>query len=135
MRVSVGLETRTLQKLYTGGGEPPNLRPYHWFSLHTASRSFDFGVKDCGADESETLVLWVFTLQQLLFAHGAPAARASPAAYSALSHAQAQWQRYASAAKECPLPPLKRTPSLHGRPSSRTDLVPYSHPCRWQGRA
>ena len=60
LRVSVGLETRTLQKLYSGGGEPPEFRPYHWFSLHTAGRSFDFGVRDCG-DDNALLLLWVLT--------------------------------------------------------------------------
>ena len=66
--------------------------------MHTAGRSFDFGVRDCG-DDNETLVLWVLTLQQLLYTHGAPAAL-QPAACSALSRAQQQWQRYPSAAKE-----------------------------------
>ena len=65
LRVSVGLETRTLQKLYAAGGEPAEFRPYHWFSLHTAGRSFDFGVKDC-ADDNATLLLWVLTLQRRL---------------------------------------------------------------------
>lgn len=98
MRISVGLETKTLQKLYTGA-EPPPYRPYHWFSLHTAGRSYDFGVAGCGADESETLLLWVLTLQQLLHQIEAPAT-AVPAACAALCHAQQQWQHYASSAKE-----------------------------------
>ena len=65
-RLSLGLETRTLQRLYSGGGEPPEFRPHHWFSLHTAARSFDFGVRDCG-DGNATLLLWVITPQQLSY--------------------------------------------------------------------
>lgn len=100
VRVSVGLETKTLQKLYSSSSSPSEIRPYHWFSLHTAARSFDFGLKDCGADESETLVLWVLTLQELLVAARGEAA--DVLSFCALSHAQQQWQRYASTAKEWP---------------------------------
>jgi len=114
LRVSVGLETKTLQKLYAAGGAPAEVpRPYHWFSLHTSSRSFDFGVSAaCGAEVSETLVLWVHTLQQLLSAAPGNLALAEAAgagqhveeirrnAFSALSYAQRQWQHHASSAKE-----------------------------------
>lgn len=103
LRLSVGLETRSLQKLYSTSGNAADVRPYHWVSLHTAARSFDFGLKDCGADENETLVLWVMTLQELLLASkGSADASAGQSAFSALSHAQQQWQYYASSAKEWP---------------------------------
>ena len=66
LRISVGLESRTLQRLYgSGAAADSEIVAYHWFSFHTASRSYDFGAKDCG-DESKTLLLWVFTVQQLL---------------------------------------------------------------------
>ena len=101
LRVSVGLESRTLQKLYgSSAGADMDVRPYHWFSLHTASRSYDFGAnRECG-DENETLMLWVLTLEQLV-APNLPPASVS-AACCALSHAQTQWQRFASATKEWP---------------------------------
>jgi len=100
LRVSVGLESRTLQKLYSSSaGAEAELAPYHWFSLHTATRSFDFGVKEAGY-ENEWLLRWVLTLQQLVAQHLPPANVA--AACCALTQAQTQWQRFASQSKEWP---------------------------------
>lgn len=48
--MSVGLETKSLQKLYGSGGM--DLPPYNWFSLHTAARSYDFGVREGDAAET-----------------------------------------------------------------------------------
>ena len=111
MRISIGHETLTLKRLYaspggrlsSGGSSavPDAVSSYHWFSLHTASRSFDFGAsKECGSDENETVVLWVLTLQQLI------APRLEPGAVGgsclALSNAQYQWQRYDAPSKEWP---------------------------------
>ena len=67
--------------------------------MHTATRSFDFGAKEQG-DENELILLWVFSLQQLLAPNMPP--QSVPAACCALSHAQTQWQRFASASKEWP---------------------------------
>jgi len=110
MRVSIGHETLTLKRLYTNSGSSrmsssdraglEEVASYHWFSLHTASRSFDFGAtKDCG-DENETVVLWVLTLQQLVAPRLAPEAVAGSCL--ALSNAQYQWQRYDNPNKEWP---------------------------------
>jgi len=73
---------------------------YHWFSLHTAARSYDFGAMDCG-DSSEMVVLWVLTLQELVaeaigLAHGA----GSSSFFSALSFLQQRWQRDSLPGKE-----------------------------------
>jgi len=110
MRISIGIETRTLQRLYSssssrlsGGGIPDDVSSHHWFSLHTSSRSFDFGATQQNAefgDENETVVLWVLTLQQLVASRLAPDAVAS--ACLALSNAQYQWQRFDVAGKEWP---------------------------------
>ncbi len=95
LRVSVGLETSTLKRLYTGS-TAIDVRPYHWFSLHTPSRSYDFGAKD--GDENETLLLWVLTLQQIVAPRLPPAA----AAATALANAQRQWQKFDTLGKEWP---------------------------------
>ena len=72
-RVSIGLETRTLQRLYSGNAIPTDVSSFHWFSLHTSSRSFDFGAtKESGPDENEAIVLWVLTLQHLLASRQVP---------------------------------------------------------------
>ena len=68
-RISVGLETRTLQRLYSGPSMPNDVRPHHWFSLHTATRSFDFGAVPESGDENEAVVLWVLTLQDIRRLH------------------------------------------------------------------
>ena len=110
MRISIGIETRTLQRLYSssssrlsGGGIPDDVSSHHWFSLHTSSRSFDFGATQQNAefgDENETVVLWVLTLQQLVASRLVPDAVAGSCL--ALSNAQYQWQRFDVAGKEWP---------------------------------
>ena len=101
LRISVGLETRTLQRLYGGQNPPEDVSSHHWFSLHTAQRSFDFGAKRERAiesDENETVVLWVVTLQRLVASRLAPGA--STGVCTALSNAQFQWQRFDRPHKE-----------------------------------
>jgi len=44
VRISVGLETKGLQKLYSSGAM--DIPTYNWFSLHTNTRSYDFGAKE-----------------------------------------------------------------------------------------
>ena len=114
MRISVGLATRTLQRLYSspsrhstsGSDGPDDVSSHHWFSLHTSTRSFDFGATPEGsgsgreANENETVVLWVLTLQQLLSPQLGP--DAEPSACLALSNAQFQWQRFDHPGKEWP---------------------------------
>jgi len=109
MRISVGIETRTLQRLYSNSGSsrlsssgvpPEEVSSHHWFSLHTSSRSFDFGATSQQGDENETVVLWVLTLQQLVsprLSHDA-----ATGACLALSNAQYQWQRFDLVGKEWP---------------------------------
>ena len=100
MRISIGLETPTLKKLYSLPGRVDEVAPHHWFSLHTQSRSFDFGATRDSGDENEAVVLWVLTLQQLI------ASRMGPDEVTgsclALSNAQYQWQRYDNPNKEWP---------------------------------
>ena len=94
-RISVGLETKSLQKLYLsvkGAEIAAELPPYHWFSLHTASRSYDFGCKEEAGDASEALVLWVLTLQELL----SHTRRTVAGGVHSLSRAQHQWQSHES---------------------------------------
>mmetsp|Transcript_36062 Transcript_36062/g.84222 ORF Transcript_36062/g.84222 Transcript_36062/m.84222 type:complete len:635 (+) Transcript_36062:226-2130(+) len=97
LRISLGLESRTLQKI---GASLTDMPSYHWFSLHTASRSYDFGAKDCG-DENEMVVLWVLTLEELLSAMSPSSTSVSRTCLS-LSHAQQQWQRFEKLDKEWP---------------------------------
>jgi hypothetical protein len=105
----------------------PLLDRYHWFSFHTQSRSYDFGVpEDSGdenqtvvplacksahhdaplhfptGDENQTVVLWVLTLQHLLAARlgGAVNGAVNATSFCALSDAQYQWQRYDQPKKE-----------------------------------
>ena len=104
IRVSVGLETRTLQKLYSGSNMPTEVSSYHWFSLHTQTRSFDFGAtrENGGVDENDTVVLWVLTLQQLIAQRLPP--ESVGAACCALSNAQYRWQQFDQPNKEWPCP-------------------------------
>jgi len=104
-RVTVGLETRTLQRLYSGSTSPQDVSAFHWFSLHTSSRSFDFGATnqaggDLFGDENKTVVLWVLTMQDLLASALPPEQRSG--ACCALSNAQYRWQQFDSPQKEWP---------------------------------
>lgn len=100
VRISVGLETRTLQRLYSGPSGPDDVSSHHWFSLHTNTRSYDFGAVAESGDENEAVVLWVMTLQDIL-ARRLPA-DALRGACCALSNAQYQWQRFDNPMKEYP---------------------------------
>ena len=100
MRISIGLETPTLKKLYSLPGRVDEVAPHHWFSLHTQSRSFDFGATRDSGDENEAVVLWVLTLQQLIASRMGPEDVAGSCL--ALSNAQYQWQRYDNLTKEWP---------------------------------
>ena len=96
VRVSIGLETRTLQRLYSGAsGASTDVAPFHWFSLHTQTRSFDFGAAstEASGDPNETIVAWVLTLQHMVVTLGA-AGGAPAGSCCALSNAQYQWQRF-----------------------------------------
>ena len=133
LRVSIGLESRTLQKLYSpsGSGAELDIQPHHWFSLHTATRSFDFGAKDDNQNENELILLWVFTLQQIVAPNIPTDGMAS--ACSALSHAQTQWQRFASHDKEwpcfiCTKVNLGQTCSACGSPRPMVTLCPCLMP-------
>ena len=106
-RVSIGLETKTLQRLYSGSQMPTEVSSHHWFSLHTTTRTFDFGATEASGQpggndrvENEAIVLWVLTLQHLVASQGSSTARA--AACCALSNAQFQWQRFDTPSKEWP---------------------------------
>jgi hypothetical protein len=123
MRISVGLETPLLKKLYdspnaagvgrlslggtagaaaSGGMDKGVAHWYHWFSFHTQNRSYDFGVPEDSGDENQTVVLWVLTLQHLLAARlgGAVNGAVNATSFCALSDAQYQWQRYDQPKKE-----------------------------------
>ena len=83
------------QKLYfsdKGAEIAAEMPPYHWFSLHTASRSYDFGCKEEAGDAAEALVLWVLTLQELL----SHTRRTVAGGVHSLSRAQHQWQSHES---------------------------------------
>ena len=40
-----GLASKTLQKMHAAGGMSTDMRAHQWFSLHTQTRSYDFGAK------------------------------------------------------------------------------------------
>lgn len=129
VRVSIGLETKPLQKLYHSSAAP-DVAPTSWFSLHTAARSYDFGARD--GDTAETVILWVLTLQQLVFLSSGTGVRL-PA--TALSYAQQQWQYHNSSAKEWPCvqctcinKPRNTACEVCGAPKPMVTLVPTVTP-------